>query len=86
MTLSKIRGGEGMWDVKKKLLSPKATIPGKSGPGLESGYRHLTLSFGWSQHWRGKYRAILIGYKCGIPSESPYNLLLEEDKVFYDLI
>ena len=24
----------------------------------------------------GKYRAILIGCKCGIPSESPYNLLL----------
>ena len=24
----------------------------------------------------GKYRAILIGCKCGIPSESPHNLLL----------
>ena len=25
-----------------------------------------------------KYRAILISYKCGILSKSPYNLLLEE--------
>ena len=32
---------------------------------------------------QGKYRAILIGCKCGIPSECRDNMLLEEDLYIY---